>query len=266
MTRSDDARPAGRGAARPSTGRRPFSYAAGLAAAGILAATLAGCGSSTSSPTLSAASTSGAASTPSATGSASAAVAAQAKALLARVHFAEAKLGNDYTWVAAALGPHTSLAASNVLLFVSERSAVNGAKGAMVNAAHAARSAAQASPRDCATVASQRQVAYRAYDTGVAAYNDFVRQGECRPRRPRQGAGGPRDGAAGLQRAEVLRRRAPRANINMGTESGLALAHGTADDAALKSAVQSAQTSLAAAYASLQKVRGNVANIAPVCG
>jgi hypothetical protein len=52
----------------------------------------------------------------------------------------------------------------------------------------------------------------------------------------------------------------------LGTETGLAFAHSPADDTALTTAVHSAQASVASTYADLQKLRGNVALIAPTCG
>jgi hypothetical protein len=249
----------------PVSQYRFVRYAGAFAVAAALTGSLAACGSSSDGPSLSSSTTtnSPAASAPA---SASTAVAAQAKALLARVHFAEAKLATDYAWVASAVGSKTPVSTSNLSLFVTQRAALSNAHGAITNAAHAARSAAQATPRNCPVVASQRAAAYTAYNNGVAAYNSFV---------PAANAALTALGHTTADRAAVqstfneLKAFAtahPEADINMGTETSLAFAHSPADDKALTDAVHSAQSSVASAYADLQKTRGNIATIAPTCG
>jgi hypothetical protein len=249
----------------PVTQYRFVRYAGAVAVAAALGGSLAACGSSSAGPSLSGA-TSSATPSVSAPTSASTAVAAQAKALLARLHFAEAKLSTDYSWVASAEGSKSSVSASNITLFVTQRSALSSAHGAVASAAHAARSAAQATPRNCAVVASQRQAAYAAYNNGVAAYNSFG---------PAANAGlvalshTTADRAAvqsALNEVKTFADAHPEAGINMGTETGLAFAHSPSDDKALTDAVHAAQSSVASTYSDLQKVRANVATISPTCG
>jgi hypothetical protein len=249
----------------PEPPNRFVRYAGAVAVAAALGGSLAACGNSSNGPSLSSA-TSTSPSASSVPASASTAVAAQAKALLARVHFAEAKLATDYSWVASAVDSKTSLSAKNVLLFPSQRAALSNAHGSLSNAAHAARSAAQATPRNCPVVASQRATAYTAYNNGVAAYNNFV---------PAANAALAALGHTSADRAAVqstfnavksFAAAHPEADINMGTETSLAFAHSPADDKVLTDAVHSAQTSLGSTYADLTKTRGNVALIAPTCG
>jgi hypothetical protein len=250
---------------QPVLQRRSVRFAGLLAVAAALGGSLAACGSSSDGPSLSSTSTS-ASPTASVPASASAEVAAQAKALLNRVHFAEAKLSTDYAWVANAVGTKTSVSASSVVLFVPQRKALSDAHGAMANAAKAARTAAQATPRNCPVVVSQRQAAYAAYNKGVAAYNSFVPAANS----ALTSLGHTTADRAAVQRAfnevKAFSAAHPEADINMGTETSLAFAHSPADDKALTDAVHAAQTSLAATYSDLQKTRGNVANIAPTCG
>jgi hypothetical protein len=249
----------------PVSRYRFVRYAGAVTVAAALTASLAACGSTAKGPSLSSAtvSTKPSASAPT---TASAAVVAQAKALLARLHFAEAKLSSDYAWVAAAQGSKTSGSASNVTLFVTPRSALSNAHGAVANAAHAARSAAQATPRNCPVVASQRQAAYAAYNNGVAAYNSFGPAANAALTALSHTAADRAAVQSALNELKTFAAAHPEADINMGTETGLAFAHSPADDAALTSAVHSAQSSVASTYADLQKVRANVATIAPTCG
>ena len=184
---------------------------------------------------------------------------AQAKALLARLHFAEAKLATDYSWVAAAEGSKSSVSASNVTLFVTQRSALSNAHGAVANAAHAARSAAQATPRNCPVVASQRQAAYAAYNSGVAAYNSFGPAANAALAALSHTTADRAAVQSALNELKTFADAHPEADVNMGTETGLAFAHSPSDDKALTDAVHAAQSSVASTYADLQKVRANVA-------
>lgn len=247
----------------PVSRYRLVRYAGAVAVAAALTGSLAACGSSDKGPSLSSATI--ATPTTAAPVSESAAVAAQAKALLARVHFAEAKLASDYGWVNAAAGSKPA-STKDVRLFGSLTTALSNAHGAIANAAHAARSAAQATPRNCPVVASQRATAYNAYNSGAAAYNSFV---------PAANAGLTALGHTATDRAAVqsafneLKAFAaahPEANINMSIETSLASAHSAGDDKALTDAIHAAQTSMGSTYADLQKIRGNVATIAPTCG
>lgn len=249
----------------PVVQRRSVRYAGLVAVAAALGGSLVACGSSSDGPSLSSASSS-ASSTASVPASASAAVTAQAKALLNRAHFAEAKLATDYSWVASAVGSKTSVSASNVVLFVPQRKALSDAHGAMANAAKAARSAAQATPRNCPVVASQRQAAYTAYNNAVAAYNSFVPAANAALTALGHTTTDRAAVASAFNEVKSFATAHPEADINMGTETSLAFAHSPADDKALTDAVNAAQTSLSSTYADLQKTRGNIANIAPTCG
>jgi hypothetical protein len=249
----------------PVLSRRSVRYAGLVAVAAALGVSLTGCGSSSQGPSLSSATVS-ASPSGSVPATASAAVTAQAKALLAKLHFAEAKLASDYAWVATATGGSKGAPSKNLLLFTTQRTALGSAHGAITNAVHAARSAAQATPRNCPVVASQRQAAYTASNNGVAAYNAFL---------PAANSALTALGHTGTDRAAVesaynavksFAAAHPEANINMSTETSLAYAHSAGDDKALTDAVHSAQTSMGSTYADLQKLRGNVASIAPSCG
>jgi hypothetical protein len=257
------ARPGARHGARRGAASR---YAAGVAGLAAAVGVLAGCGGSSQSPSLSTTPVSGSTSLSQAPSSASPKVAAQAKAALALAHAAEARLNADYAWVAAAAGTKTSLAAKTVVLYPTQKAALAAAHGAMVNASHAARAAAQATPRDCGTVVAQRGAAYAAYNTGMAAYASFVPAANTAVA---ELAKSPADRAAvsaAFKQLQSLATAHPEAGIDLALESGLATAHGSADDALLLAAVHAAQTSLAATAADLQKVRANIAQIAPTCG
>jgi hypothetical protein len=242
----------------PTAGR----VASLLATGALVTVGLAGCGSSANGSALSLSTTSA---NPSPTVSVSAALAAQAKAAQADFMTSVAKLNAQYSWLPAALGTG-SLAAKTPILFQPARKAMSDAKGTMSSAAKAARAAAQASPKDCGTVAAQRARSNAAYSTGVAAYNAFVPQAS--------------QALAGLAAAPALRKTAqadgaaltalaqahPELGINAANVSAQLVAHTPSDDAVLLTATQKAQSDLSAASADLAKVNGNVAQIAPTCG
>lgn len=249
----------------PVVQRRYVRYAGLVAAAAALSGSLAACGKSANGPSLSSATVT---STPSASAptSESAAVAAQAKALLARLHSAETKLAGDYSWVTSSTGGKSTGAKSGVAVFDAQRSALSGAQNALTNAAHAARSAAQATPRNCPVVASQRQAAYAAYNKGMAAFNSFVPAATAALAALGHTAGDRAVVQSAYNEVKAFAAAHPEADINMSVETSLAAAHSAGDDKALTDAIHAAQTSVFSGYADLQKTRGNVANIAPSCG
>lgn len=233
----------------------------------VLAGTLAACGGSGAAQTPE---PSGPVPSVTSTASADAAKVAAANAAVAKplaaLEAAQQTVNADYRWVAAAAGQEAVNDPAKQVFWRNYLRPIAGARAAASGAVRKARQGAQANPRVCSAVVSNKAIIARALST--ARIENQKLQAAAADALAQLSKVGPHRAAVDKALAALLAARAAHPESTLPVESAvtLARAHSAAEEQQLRATIERSKAAAAVDLQQVERIADNAASIGVPCG